>query len=167
MEDCLNLREVKLFKKMYHSNIVKLKNIYQENNFLYFVFEYMKCNLRQLMKIRTKTKPLSENEVRNQCFQVFNGLAHMHTRGYFHMDLKPENLLASGNIFNISNFGLVREINCSPPYSENIGTRWQRAPEVLLAAPIYGPMVYMWAMGAIMAEFFTNYRLFARVNQKH
>ncbi|KAK1378072.1 MAPK related serine/threonine protein kinase [Heracleum sosnowskyi] len=166
-EECLNLREVKSLQKMHHSNIVKIKEITQENNFLYFVFEYMECNLHQLMRIRTNTKPFSETEIRNWCFQVFNGLAHMHARGYFHRDLKPDNLLVSGNIIKIADFGLAREINTSPPYSEYVGTRWYRAPEILLAAPIYGPAVDMWAMGAIMAELLTQDPLFAGVNQQH
>lgn len=45
------------------------------------------CNLYQLMKDREKM--FSEGEVRNWCFQVFQGLAYMHQRGYFHRDLKP------------------------------------------------------------------------------
>ncbi|KAL1806090.1 hypothetical protein ACET3Z_029158 [Daucus carota] len=163
-EDCLNLREVKSLKKMHHANIVKLKEITGENNFLFFVFEYMECNLYQLMS--TRTKPFSETDVRNWCFQVFQGLAYMHERGYFHRDLKPENLLVSGDIIKIADLGLAREINCSPPYSEYFGTRWYRAPEILLAAPIYGPAVDMWAMGAIMAELLTNCPLFAGVNQQ-
>lgn len=31
----------------------------------------------------------SETEVRNWCFQVFQGLEYMQQRGYFHRDLKP------------------------------------------------------------------------------
>nr|XP_017221605.1 PREDICTED: cyclin-dependent kinase F-4-like [Daucus carota subsp. sativus] len=164
-EECLNLREVKSLKKMRHANIVKLKEIIGENNFLFFVFEYMDCNLYQFMS--TRTKPFSETEIRNWCFQVFQGLAYMHERGYFHRDLKPENLLVNGDIMKIADLGLAREINSSPPYSEYVATRWYRAPEILLAAPIYGPAVDMWAMGAIMAELLTSCPLFAGVNQQH
>lgn len=164
-EECLSLREVKSLKKMHHSNIVKLKEIIRENKILYFVFEYMECNLHQLMK--TRTKPFSETEVRNWCFQVFNGLAYMHQRGYFHRDLKPENLLVSGNVIKIADLGLAREINSSPPYSEYVSTRWYRAPEILLASPMYGPAVDMWAMGALMAELLTQRPLFAGINQTH
>lgn len=39
-------------KKLNHPNVVKLKEVIRENDQLYFVFEYMKENLYQLMKNR-------------------------------------------------------------------------------------------------------------------
>ena len=39
-------------KKLSHTNVVKLKEVIRENDHLYFVFEYMKENLYQLMKER-------------------------------------------------------------------------------------------------------------------
>ncbi|KAE8677508.1 Serine/threonine-protein kinase MAK [Hibiscus syriacus] len=87
-EECVNLREVKSLQRMNHPNIVKLKEVIRENDILFFVFEYMECNLYQLMKDREKL--FSEVEIRNWCFQVFQGLAYMHQRGYFHRDLKPD-----------------------------------------------------------------------------
>ncbi|KAL8521402.1 hypothetical protein ACS0TY_011794 [Phlomoides rotata] len=157
-DECINLREVKSLRKMNHPTIVKLKEVIRENDVLYFVFEYMECNLYQLMKDRGK--PFSETEVRNWCFQVFQGLAYIHQRGYFHRDLKPENLLVSKDVIKIADFGLAREINSQPPFTEYVSTRWYRAPEVLLQSPAYGPPVDMWAMGAIMAELFTLRPLF-------
>ncbi|XP_073033469.1 cyclin-dependent kinase F-4-like isoform X1 [Primulina eburnea] len=157
-EECINLREVKSLRKMNHPNIVKLKEVIRENDVLYFVFEYMECNLYQLMKDRRNY--LSEAEVRNWCFQVFQGLAYIHQRGYFHRDLKPENLLVSKDVIKIADFGLARETNSFPPFTNYVSTRWYRAPEVLLQAPTYGPPVDMWAMGAIMAELFSLHPLF-------
>ncbi|KAJ8754322.1 hypothetical protein K2173_002773 [Erythroxylum novogranatense] len=157
-EECINLREVKSLRKMNHPSIVKLKEVIRENDILYFVFEYMECNLYQLIK--DKEKLFLEAQVRNWCFQVFQGLAHMHQRGYFHRDLKPENLLVSKGVIKIADFGLAREISSQPPYTEYVSTRWYRAPEVLLQTYIYGSKVDMWAMGAIMAELFTLRPLF-------
>ncbi|KAL6008569.1 Cyclin-dependent kinase F-4 [Asimina triloba] len=150
-EECMNLREVKSLRMMNHPNIVKLKE---------------ECNLYQLMKDRGKL--FSEVEVRNWCFQVFQALAYMHHRGYFHRDLKPvagfdafaENLLVTKDTIKIADFGLAREICSQPPYTEYVSTRWYRAPEVLLQSPVYDSAVDMWAMGAIMAELFTLRPLF-------
>ncbi|XP_047321401.1 cyclin-dependent kinase F-4-like [Impatiens glandulifera] len=152
-EECINLREVKSLRKMNHPNIVKLREVIRENDVLYFVFEYMECNLYQLMKDRDK--PFSEAEIKSWCLQVFQGLAYMHQRGYFHRDLKPENLLVSKDMIKIADFGLAREIDSLPPYTEYVSTRWYRAPEVLLQSSFYDSSVDMWAMGAIIAELFT------------
>lgn len=43
---------VQSLKKLNHANVVKLKEVIRENDHLYFVFEYMKENLYQLMKDR-------------------------------------------------------------------------------------------------------------------
>uniref|UniRef100_A0A453QGY2 Protein kinase domain-containing protein n=1 Tax=Aegilops tauschii subsp. strangulata TaxID=200361 RepID=A0A453QGY2_AEGTS len=138
-EECINLREVKSLRRMNHPNIVKLKEVIRENDTLFFVFEYMECNLYQLMK--SKGKPFSESEIRNWCFQVFQALSHMHQRGYFHRDLKPENLLVTKELIKVADFGLAREIISEPPYTEYVSTRWYRAPEVLLQASVYSSAV--------------------------
>lgn len=39
-------------RKLNHPNIVKLKEVIRENDMLYFVFEFMKENLYQMMKDR-------------------------------------------------------------------------------------------------------------------
>lgn len=44
-------------KKLNHANVVKLKEVIRENDQLYFVFEYMKENLYQLMKDRYDLMP--------------------------------------------------------------------------------------------------------------
>ena len=51
-EECMNLREVKSLKQLNHANVVKLKEVIRENDHLYFIFEYMKENLYQLIKER-------------------------------------------------------------------------------------------------------------------
>ncbi|XP_008591156.1 PREDICTED: serine/threonine-protein kinase MAK-like [Galeopterus variegatus] len=50
LDECMNLREVKSLKKLNHANVIKLKEVIRENDHLYFIFEYMKENLNQLMK---------------------------------------------------------------------------------------------------------------------
>ncbi|XP_051909957.1 serine/threonine-protein kinase MAK isoform X3 [Hippocampus zosterae] len=159
-EECMNLREVKSLKKLNHANVVKLKEVIRENDHLYFVFEYMKENLYQLMKDR-ENKMFSENELRNIMFQVLAGLAFVHKHGFFHRDMKPENLLCMGpELVKIADFGLAREIRSKPPYTDYVSTRWYRAPEVLLRSSTYSSPVDLWAVGCIMAELYTLRPLF-------
>ncbi|KAG8234296.1 hypothetical protein J437_LFUL014458 [Ladona fulva] len=158
-EEAMNLREVKSLKKLSHTNVVKLKEVIRENDTLYFVFEYMKENLYQLMKDRKK--PFPESSVRNIIYQVLQGLSFMHRHGFFHRDLKPENLLCCGpELVKIADFGLAREIRSSPPYTDYVSTRWYRAPEVLLHSTNYGSPIDLWAVGCILAELYTFRALF-------
>ncbi|KAG7526931.1 serine serine/threonine-protein kinase MAK-like isoform X1 [Solea senegalensis] len=159
-DECVNLREVKSLKKLNHTNVVKLKEVIRENDYLYFVFEFMKENLYQLMKER-EDKMFSENEIRNILFQVLSGLAFVHKHGYFHRDMKPENLLCMGpELVKIADFGLAREIRSQPPYTDYVSTRWYRAPEVLLKSNTYSSPIDIWAVGCIMAELYTLRPLF-------
>ncbi|XP_064016961.1 serine/threonine-protein kinase MAK isoform X4 [Pogoniulus pusillus] len=158
-DECMNLREVKSLKKLNHANVIKLKEVIRENDHLYFVFEYMKENLYQLMKDRNKLFP--ESVIRNMMYQILQGLAFIHKHGFFHRDMKPENLLCIGpELVKIADFGLARELRSQPPYTDYVSTRWYRAPEVLLRSSIYSSPIDMWAIGSIMAELYTLRPLF-------
>ena len=158
-DECLNLEEIKSLRILKHPNIMSLKKVIRErDNTLFFVFEFMEDNLLQLM--RSRAKPFSESEVRYWCFQVFKGLHYMHRKGYFHRDLKPDNLLVSRGLIKIGDMGSAREINSSQPCTNYGTTRWYRAPEVMLGSKNYSYKADMWAMGAIMAELFMFKPLF-------
>ncbi|KAM5266172.1 serine/threonine-protein kinase MAK isoform 1-T2 [Hipposideros larvatus] len=158
-DECLNLREVKSLKKLNHANVIKLKEVIRENDHLYFIFEYMKENLYQLMKDRNKLFP--ESVIRNIMYQILQGLAFIHKHGFFHRDMKPENLLCMGpELVKIADFGLARELRSQPPYTDYVSTRWYRAPEVLLRSSVYSSPIDMWAVGSIMGELYTLRPLF-------
>ncbi|GMH25829.1 hypothetical protein Nepgr_027672 [Nepenthes gracilis] len=157
-EECMNLREVKALCKLSHPNIIKLKEVIRQNNELFFIFEYMEHSLYQIMKERQM--PFSEEEIRSFMTQILQGLAHMHSNGYFHRDLKHENLLVTNDVVKIADFGLAREVSSMPPYTDYVSTRWYRAPEVLLQSTSYTPAIDMWAVGAILAELYTSWPIF-------
>jgi protein kinase len=127
-DDCMNLAEVKALRKLRHPNLVKLKEVIREQDILYLVFEFLECNLYEIMKDRQKY--FAESVLRNYMYQMFQGLAFMHKAGLFHRDMKPENVLVTKDLCKIADFGLAKEIRARPPFTEYVSTRWYRAPEV-------------------------------------
>lgn len=119
---------------------------------------------------------LLEEEARAVSTDLLRGLAHVHRHGYFHRDVKPENVLVVGRgpyagapaatlaavslasgavVCQLCDFGQARETRSTPPYSPGCGTAWYRAPEVAGGASYSAP-VDSWAAGAVLAELFTG-----------
>ena len=138
---------------------MKLKEVIRENDELFLIFEFCDNNLYQLMK--SSDKPMREDHIRLIMYQVLTGIAYLHKNGYFHRDMKPENLLCNGlEHVKIADFGLAKEIRSRPPFTEYVSTRWYRAPELLLRSPTYNSPIDIWASGVIMAELFLVRPLF-------
>ncbi|GAV73410.1 Pkinase domain-containing protein, partial [Cephalotus follicularis] len=179
-QESLNLREHREVKALIHlgnnPHIVQLKDVYQETQIviledmaqelkvLCMVFEYLSYNLCQLLNGTDYF--VSVGKIKRLCSQILQGLAYIHQHGYFHRDMKPENLLINNklDVIKIADFGVAREIDSKEPYAHYVGTRWYRAPELLLGSKKYGPELDMWSMGAIMAEMFTRRPLFQGEN---
>jgi serine/threonine protein kinase len=156
-KECLHLRELASLKVLRHNNIVRLKEMILEKELLHFVFEFCDGNLYEEMQ---KNK-FSRERIQVSMRQIFAGISYMHKQGYFHRDMKPENVLIKNGVLKLADFGLAREVRSRPPYTQYVSTRWYRAPELLLRSPTYNSPVDMWACGAIMAELFMNVPLFA------
>ena len=166
LDQCNELREVVSLQKLCkdslssqkgYDNIIKLKEIIFEkkNGKLSLVFEYMETDLYELMKKRSPSR-LSEDEIKDITYQILLGLYHMHKYGFFHRDMKPENLLLTGKKVKIADFGLAREIRSIPPFTEYVSTRYYRAPECILRSQNYNSPVDIWAVGCIMAEMYMH-----------
>lgn len=141
----MSLREVKSLRKLNHDDIVKLKEVIRMNNDLYFVFEYCDQNLYQVQKDSGNSMDIKE--IKSIMYQIMRGLAYVHKNGFFHRDLKLENILMFEGKVKIADFGLAREIRSKPPYTDYVSTRWYRAPELLLRSTTYNSPVDIFAAG--------------------
>ncbi|KAF9015154.1 kinase-like domain-containing protein [Cyathus striatus] len=190
-DECQKLKELESLRAIpFHPNIIPLYDFFllPATKELYFVFESMEGNLYHLIKAR-KGRPLAGGLVSSIFRQIVSGLDHIHSSGYFHRDMKPENVLVTTTglfdynslspiappnapkemdviaIIKLADFGLARETKSKPPYTEYVSTRWYRAPEVLLLSRDYSNPVDMWALGTIMAELVNLRPLFPGSNQ--
>ena len=156
-DECLSLKEVQALLTLKHSNIVTLNELILQKNELNMIFEFIGQNLFEYAK---NMNEISEYKIRNIAFQILQGLAYMHKNNFFHRDMKPENILISGDQVKLADFGLARDINSEPPFTDYVATRWYRSPEVILNCKTYSSPIDIFALGAIIAELYTGEPLF-------
>lgn len=153
-DECVALREVKSLRKLNHQNIIKLKEALRDGDELFLIFEYADKNILKMYEnVKKEGNRLPESTIKRIVYETASGLAYMHKHGFFHRDMKPENLLINNkNVLKIADFGLAREIRSLPPYTEYVSTRWYRAPEILLRSSNYNSPVDIFALGCIMVD---------------
>ncbi|EPY49260.1 CMGC/RCK/MAK protein kinase Mde3 [Schizosaccharomyces cryophilus OY26] len=173
--ELLKLRESLVLRQISkHPGLIDLLETFMDpNRNIYLVMECMEANLYQILK-RRQGKPFTKYTACHILNQIIRGIEHIHTHGFMHRDVKPENILVkkltdrpvfSRYSVKIADFGLARSSTSSDPLTEYVSTRWYRAPELLLRAKDYGKAVDMYAFGCISFEVFTLKPLFPGRNE--
>ncbi|KAF9331991.1 hypothetical protein BG006_005140 [Podila minutissima] len=99
-------------KKTKTPNLVKISQVFNEQNHYYIVMEY--AGGGELFDVVKNRSRFSESEARHVFKQVLGGVKYLHDRGIVHRDLKPENILVSDKAsltIKISDFGLAKMIS--------------------------------------------------------
>ncbi len=115
-----------------HPNIISLQSyLYKkEEKELYVLYELMDVGD---LKDYVKGRDITEREAIKVLWHITNGLAFLHTRGYIHSDLKPENIfgkkILNSIVWKLGDFGLIK-IRGSVSILDVKGTLGYIAPEV-------------------------------------
>ncbi|EPX74138.1 CMGC/RCK protein kinase Mde3 [Schizosaccharomyces octosporus yFS286] len=174
-QELLKLRESLVLRQISkHPSLIDLLETFMDpNRNIYLVMECMEANLYQILK-RRQGKPFTKYTACHILNQIVRGIEHIHTHGFMHRDVKPENILVkkvtdrpvfSRYSVKIADFGLARSSTSDDSLTEYVSTRWYRAPELLLRAKNYGKAVDMYAFGCITFEVFTLKPLFPGRNE--
>lgn len=93
-----------------HPNIVKVLNVSFGTNFQYIVMEYISgITLKEYISKKIK---IDWKESVQIIKQVLKALAHAHSRGIIHRDIKPQNIMITeDNIVKVTDFGIARFFN--------------------------------------------------------
>jgi len=143
------LQEVYLLKKVRHSNVIRLLEVFESPKHLLMVMEY--AGGGDLLQYVKKRKRLSEEEARRIFKQIVYGLAHCHCRSVLHRDIKLDNILLDkeGDI-KICDFGVSRVIKKSQRITEQCGTPAYIAPEIISDKGYSGFGADVWSLGILL-----------------
>ena len=143
--------EIDILKISQHPNIIKLYDVFENENYIYIIME--NCSGGDLLSyFEYHEYELPEPKVCEIIHKLSMAVYYLHSYGIVHRDLKPENILmtdlsATADI-RLLDFGLSKIIGNDEKCTEPYGTLSFVAPEVLQGKP-YDKSVDLWSIGII------------------
>ncbi len=150
------LREGRFAAQLSHPNVVAVYDTGEEDGRPYIVMELVEGATLAEEVQRRGALPAAEVVALGR--QACAGLAHAHERGLVHRDVKPQNLLLSGNgTLKVADFGIARAGSGSATLTQAgtlLGTAAYMAPEVVRGEPATAA-ADVYSLGAVLYELVT------------
>jgi TonB family protein len=135
-----------------HPNLLRLfrsgRSRVDGNDVLYLVMEYAEEDLSQILPQRS----LTPEETRDMLGPVLDALEYLHGKGFVHGDLKPANILATGDHLKLSSDASSR-IGESPSVPRRAGA--YDPPEA--SSGMLTPAADVWSLGMTLVEVLTQH----------
>ena len=143
--------EIDILKISQHPNIIKLYDIFENQDCIFIIMEY--CEGGDLFSyIEKRNYKLPEPRAAEIIHKLSAAIYFIHSFGIVHRDLKPENILMTDSTdkadIRLLDFGLSKIIGPGEKCTEPYGTLSYVAPEVLIEKP-YDQRVDLWSIGII------------------
>ncbi|KAL9240419.1 hypothetical protein vseg_014643 [Gypsophila vaccaria] len=134
-----------------HPNVVDLKAVYEEEDFVHLVMEL--CAGGELFHQLEKNGRYAESQAKVLFRHLMQVVLYCHDKGVVHRDLKPENILlatkASSSPIKLADFGLATYIKpAGQSLHGTVGSPFYIAPEVLSGG--YTQAADVWSAGVIL-----------------
>lgn len=160
-------RELQIMRLLHHPNVIKLHHYFKIDDdgksYLHLVLDYVPDTIHRLIRHHKSTRQtLPILFVKMYVYQTCRALAHMHSMGICHRDIKPQNLLVDKvtHQLYLCDFGSAKVLIRGEPNISYICSRYYRAPELIFGASEYTCEIDMWSVGCVMAEMLTGRPMF-------
>ena len=151
-------REIEVMYKIHHPNVVKLFGHFEDNNYCYFIMEYIeKGNIYNLIPHDGKKK-LNTKIVASLIKDVISAVYYLHHMKpiIIHRDIKPENvLLGEGLVSKLTDFGWSNYMQEDEKRKTVCGTPIYLAPEIIKEEG-HDEKVDIWCIGVLLFELITG-----------
>ena len=160
-------REIQLAAQLQHPHIVPLLAAGESNGLPYFTMPFV---AGESLRARVARGELPVGEAVHILRDVVSALAYAHEFGVVHRDIKPDNVLLSGGVAVVTDFGVAKAVSVSSEAQQHtsltsmgmaLGTPAYMAPEQATADPNVDHRVDIYALGAMAYELLTGQPPFA------
>jgi serine/threonine-protein kinase len=159
------LLEMQVLQRMSHPNVVPLSDVGEAHGVLYFTMPFIEGETMRHRLAREGAFPLAD-AVRT-ARDVAMALAHVHSYGVVHRDVKPENILLSQRGAVLLDFGHARAPAITPSVDSHdakkyiIGTPNYVSPEQVSSRRVADSRSDIYSLGCVLLEMLTGQLPFA------
>ncbi|EDX15117.1 putative glycogen synthase kinase-3 homolog [Drosophila simulans] len=162
-------RELQIMRKLRHDNIITLKWFFfssgekRDEVYLNLVMEFLPETLYKVERQYARAKQtLPVNFVRLYMYQLLRSMGYLHSLGFCHRDIKPQNMLLDSEtgVLKLCDFGSAKQLISGEPNVSYICSRYYRAPELIFGSTDYTTKIDMWSAGCVMSELLLGQLIF-------
>ncbi len=130
------IAERRFLAQVSHPNVVQIYNFVEHGGAGYIVMEYVNGSSLKQLRLDTREEtglPLPLDRSLAYGLEVLSALGFLHGRGLLYCDLKPDNVIQSGEMLKIIDLGGVRRADDDG--GDVFGTTGYQAPEIAELGP--------------------------------
>jgi serine/threonine protein kinase len=147
------LREPRLLATLSHPNIVTILTAEKQENVFFIVMEFVPG--QTLEAVLASDGALALGLALDYTCQICNAVDHAHRHGVLHRDLRPSNVLVTGNgLLKVADFGTSRFLEIAAHGTTVIGSPPYMAPEQFMGKAVFASDIY--SLGVTMYQMFTG-----------
>ena len=150
-------KEAKRIMSLDNEHIVKVYDLFEENNTVYYVMDYLEGE-SLASKMKREGHPLTESEVMDILPQLLDALSEIHQHKIWHLDIKPANIMLVNNSIVLIDFGASKQITPSEMTSTALYFTPGYAPaeQTGMLFKQFGPWTDLYAVGATIFNLLTG-----------
>ncbi|ROO86440.1 serine/threonine protein kinase [Actinocorallia herbida] len=158
------LSEARAAAALPHPSIITVHDVLRQDGRPWIVMDLI--DGPSLEAVRTRQGPLPPRRVAEIGLQLLDALLLAHSRGIAHRDVKPANVLLSGDRAILTDFGIATVAGDPGAAAEQgiVGSPGYMAPERLGDGPVNGLASDLWSLGATLYTAVEGRRPYERPN---
>jgi tetratricopeptide (TPR) repeat protein len=153
-------REILVAARLQHPHIIPILSAGADASLLYYIMPFVKGE--SLQERMTREGQLPTDDAYRLLAQVADALAYAHAQGVVHRDVKPSNIMITGEHAMLVDFGVAQAmaqatVDATVPESDHyVGTRQYMAPEQFVASSNVDGRADVYALGVVIHEVLTG-----------
>jgi serine/threonine-protein kinase len=159
-------REIQLAAKLQHPHIVPVLSAGISDGLPYYTMPLIEGESLRAKIARSGELPIQE--AARILRDVLSALSYAHEHGVVHRDIKPDNVLLTGNHAVVADFGVAKALSAATNPGSSLtslgvalGTPAYMAPEQATADPATDHRADLYAVGAMAYEMLTGQQVFS------